>query len=841
MSDVEQTALWALANREKALAQLDKLDAEDKLINFIKLMWPILEPGTQFIDGWAVNAICEHLEAVSRGEINRLLINVPPGPGWVENTVLTAKGPKRLGDVQVGDQVLTDKSRFRTVIQTHGTKPWETIQITTHAGRVTYATPEHKIITSRGWIPASELRVGDVLRVPVSPDIEQQLVSNDTARLLGYLVGDGSLASGTPNLTSGDEEVIQDAVSIAAELGFKTSVQRYGGKAPRVSFLGGRVFRQWLAQFGLEGKTSYTKTIPPQILASSNETIRHFLGGYWTADGNVNVRETRSRGSVYRTSCTTVSRQLVVDLQQALTRLGVRSHLRTRTRKARTKAQPGGIYTYFTLEVHSERDSAVLSDCPIIERKRSQLRKCRRGFPRTFIEDEVQAVTPSGERDVTCITVAEDHSMTWDGLATSNCMKSLTTNVFWPAWEWGPRNMPHLRYVAAAYAEQLTLRDNRKALTLLKSPEYQERWGDRLILDKDEQSKGKFANTKMGFKLATAVGGSATGERGDRVIIDDPHSVAGAESDAKRKEALYWFTETMPSRVNSEDSAIVIIMQRIHEDDISGLILAEELGYDHLCLPMWYEKDHPHKSQTALDFKDPRTEDGELLWPELFPESRVTRDEKVMRSVGGEYAVSGQHQQRPAPRGGGMFQEDDFTVVTPQEVPNTGQVVRGWDIAASKDDRAAFSAGVRVRRTNDGSLYIEDVRRGRWKPSELDEQLIQAARDDGLNTIQDLPQDPGAAGKIVKSHFAKLLEGYTFHITPESGSKEDRARPLASQAEAGKIHLVQGPWNRAFLNEITTFPAGKYKDQVDAATRAYGRLLKKKKRKVGAGPTVIGG
>lgn len=419
------------------------------------------------------------------------------------------------------------------------------------------------------------------------------------------------------------------------------------------------------------------------------------------------------------------------------------------------------------------------------------------------------------------------------------CMKSLTTNVFWPAWEWGPKRRPHLRYVAAAYAEQLTLRDNRKALALMKSPEYLERWGDRFTLDKDEQSKGKFANLDMGFKLATAVGGSATGERGDRVIIDDPHNVKDAESEAKRKEALYWFSEVMPSRVNSEKSAIVIIMQRVHQDDISGLIIEKELGYEHLCLPMHYEHNHPHKTKTFIDFHDPRTVDGELLWPELFPESRVTRDERVMRSVGGEYAVAGQHQQRPAPRGGGMFQEDDFNFIDAKDVPTSGHVVRGWDLAATKDGRGAFTVGCKMRRTREGNLYIEDIRRARETPAGVDAMILQAARDDGTGCTQDLPQDPGAAGKAVKHHTAEILEGFSFHITTESGSKEDRARPLASQAEAGKIHLVRAPWNREFLNEACVFPAGKYKDQVDAASRAYARLLKKKPRKVGAGPTVI--
>lgn len=417
--------------------------------------------------------------------------------------------------------------------------------------------------------------------------------------------------------------------------------------------------------------------------------------------------------------------------------------------------------------------------------------------------------------------------------------KSLITDVFWPAWEWGPKRAPHTRYVCAAYSEQLTLRDNRKCLALIQSDEYQELWGDVFELDKNEQSKHKFANLSTGFKLATAVGGSATGERGDRVIIDDPHNVKDSESEAKRNEALHWFTEVMPSRVNSEASAIVIIMQRVHEEDVSGLILEQELGYEHLCIPMRYEVDHPFKSRTCLNFVDPRTEDGELAWPELYPLSRIERDEKVMSAWGGTFAIAGQFQQRPAPRGGGMFQEKDFHIVDIRDVPDEGHVVRGWDLAATKDGRAAWTVGLRMRRTRNGDLYIEDIVRLRGTPSEVDRAILDAARGDGIACTQDLPQDPGAAGKTVKSHLAGLLEGFSFHITTESGSKEDRARPLASQCEAGKIHLVKSSWNRTFLAEACVFPNGKYKDQVDAASRAYARLLVKKKRKVGFAPTTI--
>ncbi len=417
--------------------------------------------------------------------------------------------------------------------------------------------------------------------------------------------------------------------------------------------------------------------------------------------------------------------------------------------------------------------------------------------------------------------------------------KSLITDVFWPAWEWGPKRAPHTRYVCAAYSEQLTLRDNRKCLALVQSDEYQELWGDVFELDKNEQSKHKFANLSTGFKLATAVGGSATGERGDRVIIDDPHNVKDSESEAKRNEALHWFTEVMPSRVNSEASAIVIIMQRVHEEDVSGLIIEQDLGYEHLCIPMEYEVDHPFKSKTCLDFVDPRTEDGELAWPELYPLSRITRDKKVMSAWGGDFAVAGQFQQRPAPRGGGMFKEEDFIIVDFKDVPAGGTEVRGWDLAATKDGRAAWTVGLKMKRVRSGDLYIMDVERLRGRPSEVDAAILKCARADGTKCAQDLPQDPGAAGKVVKSHLANLLSGFVFHITTESGSKEDRARPLASQVEAGKVYLVRAKWNRPFLAEACVFPNGKFKDQVDAASRASARLLVMKKRKVGAAPTLI--
>lgn len=476
-------------------------------------------------------------------------------------------------------------------------------------------------------------------------------------------------------------------------------------------------------------------------------------------------------------------------------------------------------------------------------------------------------------------------------------MKSLETNVFWPSWEWGPRRMPWNRYVSAAYAAGLTERDNDKCRTLIKSPAYQAMWGPQQercawIEDKskpcdcgavfhlrpDRDAIGNFHNNRTGFKLATSVGGTGTGVRGDRFIIDDPHSVNTAESEAIREGTLKWATEVVSTRSNDAATAFIIIMQRVHQRDVAGLFIEAELGFTHLCIPMRFEHEHPHRwfgdlgrchrettvakvkegegdqlevveaevapgavDEEGEEFQtevkkvplcvqygkgDPRTEEGELAWPELFPEHRVVDTEKGMSAWGGTYAVSGQHQQRPTPRGGGMFHRDDFKKVSwVWAQKQGGRIVRGWDLAGTRKKTSPWTAGVRIRLTPEGALVIEHVAKTQGSPNEVDELIKNTARWDGHAVVQDFPQDPGQAGLHQVTSFAKLLQGYTFKHSPESGSKEDRARPLASQCEAGNVYIVAAEWNDSFLAEAADFPRGRLKDQIDAASRAYAALI----------------
>jgi predicted phage terminase large subunit-like protein len=415
------------------------------------------------------------------------------------------------------------------------------------------------------------------------------------------------------------------------------------------------------------------------------------------------------------------------------------------------------------------------------------------------------------------------------------CMKSLTTNVFWPAWEWGPKNHPSYRYVCASYSQDLTVRDNRRCRALVASQPYRRMWGDRLSILDEQNAKVRFDTNHTGFKIATSVGGVGTGERGDRFIIDDPHNIKETESDAKREAALQWFTEVVPTRVNdAETSAIVVIMQRVHERDVSGLIIAKELGYEHLILPMEFEQERA--CVTSIGFKDPRKVEGQLLWPERFSKRYLEEDLKPsLRAWGGSYAEAGQLQQRPVPRGGGMFQKSNLTFVERADLPPMIKEVRGWDLAATKD-AGAWTVGLKMAVSNRGQLYILDVHRLQGSPGQVERSILGCAALDGLRTRISLPQDPGQAGKAQKAALAGILHGYDFHFSLESGAKEDRAKPLAAQSEAGNLFIVKAKWTDTFVNELCLFPYGEYSDQVDAASRAYSEVIMKKARLVGLAP-----
>lgn len=257
-------------------------------------------------------------------------------------------------------------------------------------------------------------------------------------------------------------------------------------------------------------------------------------------------------------------------------------------------------------------------------------------------------------------------------------MKSLLCNVFWPAWEWGPQRLTSLRYVNFSYSAHLTQRDNRRFRDVLLSRDYGRLFGDRIgALEKTGEQL--VTNNKTGWKLATSVGGVGTGERGDRVVLDDPHNVKEGESEDVRTSTTTWFREAMNNRVNDANSAIVVIMQRVHEEDVSGVILSElRHEYEHLCIPYEWEGQTRISTVTGMIWDtDPRQEVGEEAWPARLPSK--WRHFKVTL---GPYAVASQYQQRPTPRGGGIIKRDWWQLWDP--IPTIMLDERGQPIEVQK-------------------------------------------------------------------------------------------------------------------------------------------------------------
>lgn len=391
-------------------------------------------------------------------------------------------------------------------------------------------------------------------------------------------------------------------------------------------------------------------------------------------------------------------------------------------------------------------------------------------------------------------------------------MKSLLVSVFWPAWEWTFR--PELQYLTTSYSEGYVKRDSRRMRDLVSSEWYQALWP----LSLPRTAEISFENGRRGFREGKPFT-SLTGGRGDRVIIDDPHSTETAESEADRNTAIRVFRESVPTRLNDpETSAIIVIMQRLHEEDVSGQIIKLGLGYEHLMLPMEFEPER--RCSTGIGFTDPRTEDGELLFPERFPRAVVDRDKVPM----GSYAVAGQFQQRPAPRSGGMFQRGDFEIV--DAVPAGARRCRAWDFGATQPKpgkQPDWTVGLKMAHIG-GVFYVEDVRRDRWSPADVEKNLKNTASQDGLQVRIRMPEDPGAAGKADAATKVKLLAGYSVSVVRPTGDKATRAKPASAQAENGNVRLLRGAWNEVFLDEVCSFPNAQHDDQVDAFADALNEL-----------------
>jgi len=412
-------------------------------------------------------------------------------------------------------------------------------------------------------------------------------------------------------------------------------------------------------------------------------------------------------------------------------------------------------------------------------------------------------------------------------------MKSLAVAVFFVTWVW--LRDPYFRWLFSSYAQSLSTRDSVKCRRLIQSPVYQAllaKYQPDFVLTGDQNTKTRFDNIQGGYRLATSVGGSNTGEGGDCLIADDPNNVMKVESDAERVGVNEWWDEVMSSRLNDPKTGRkIIIQQRSHQNDLSGHVLEKMANgngdgevYEHLCLPARYEGEN--RIITSLGLIDPRTTTNEPLYPDRFGDLEL----RMLESALGTYGAAGQLQQRPSPKEGGMFKVERFKVAAAIDKSRVKRVVRYWDKAASENKGSPFSAGVRMLLMNDDSFVVDDVIQGRWSYRERNDVIRSTARQDALQYGLDaleiyVEQEPGSGGKESALTTVAELRGYNAYVDIPSGDKEVRAQPYAAQVEGYNVTLIwSDSWSQKYKDELRLFPNSKFKDMTDASSGAFKQL-----------------
>jgi len=380
------------------------------------------------------------------------------------------------------------------------------------------------------------------------------------------------------------------------------------------------------------------------------------------------------------------------------------------------------------------------------------------------------------------------------------CCKSLLVSVFFPAWVW--TFLPDHRFIVSSFDAALTRRDALKSIDIMKSPWYQARWGGKFLLGTDPAASD-FTNSQKGWRFSTSVGGKATGRHADTHIYDDllkPLTI----SDATLDEARRYVRETMPTRFRDYSKGCrILIMQRLSELDPAGELLKDGT-FKLLRLPMRAEKERCEG--------DWRTEEGQLLWPERFPESAVAHLE---RQIGGPRAIAAQLQQRPAPESGNLFQKAWFKRYT--TLPKMDLTIQSWDLSFKDADDSDYVAAVLIGRCGVDYYLIDLLKQCLNFPATLAAFRAKAKDPVWGKASVKLVEDK-ANGPAVVSSLEKEIPGI-LAVTPEGG-KVARANAVAPILECGHFYVPEfSAWAEEYLYEMCAFPFAAHDDTVDATTQ----------------------
>lgn len=442
------------------------------------------------------------------------------------------------------------------------------------------------------------------------------------------------------------------------------------------------------------------------------------------------------------------------------------------------------------------------------------------------------------------------------------CSKTLVTSVCWPLWAWlqksnGYTSGPQVRFLGASYGQDLSFKAAAKMRELIDTPFFQERWGAEIKIKEGADTKGAFANTHGGDRQATSITGRLLGFGGDIVIIDDPHNTEDVESDQQREGVLQGWREISTTRLNDpKKSALVVIMQRLNEGDVSGEIMENKSDrpWVHLMIPMRHDTRRHCTTYRPGDtdpfWEDPRTAENELMWPERFDEKAVADLEAGL----GPYMASGRLQQSPTPKGGGIIKrewwnlwppsgfEDKYTFYIPNDpnpktrYPDFDFIFASLDTAYTTKEENDWSActvwGTFLDHRDRPRIMLISAWRARLELNDLVTKVLTTAKRKNLECDAVLIENK-ASGLSVAQELKRLSRQGDFHLYTldprQQGGGDKVARMYAAQPSfaSGLIYAPDTSWAEMVIAETELFPKGKHDDLSDTVSQAVNWLRRR--------------
>ncbi len=430
------------------------------------------------------------------------------------------------------------------------------------------------------------------------------------------------------------------------------------------------------------------------------------------------------------------------------------------------------------------------------------------GWHHSAICEHLEAVT-SGQIKKLVISVPPEHS------------KSTIVAKCWPAWVW--ITQPSFDWLFSSYSAQRSVGDSVECRRIIDSHWYRRNWGDIFKLTGDQNQKTRFQNSKGGQRLAMGLLGAGTGEHGDAVVCDDPHSIRDQWSPKKLEAVITTWDQVFSRSINDpKTSRHVIIMQRLHHKDLAAHCLKQG-GYDYLMLPT--EFDPARKTSTKIKWKDPRTKKGELLWPKRFgvPEVQEARLRLATRGF------SAQHQQNPSQEEGAIFKRDRFKYYANDPKAIAGQmneIILSFDMAFKDLETSSKVAGHCWGRKDADRFLLDRVCEHLDFTQSI--AIVEAMAKAWPMATAKIIEDKANGPAVINSLNRKVTGLIPWPPKGQAmGSKIARAYASQPELDAGNIWLPDPnthPWVHEFVEYCVAFPGAEYDDDVDAMTQALERF-----------------